>query len=129
MDLFLAEFDLFSAAPHNDLLTHIVAAAPSAVEAYVLANVGHQYAVYFPRGRFMVGLDPWTYVKKARVRWLNIEALAWTEPETIEVKWVGGRNEWGDRGQITLKTPGNEAYVALVDLVSDDALFKMELLN
>ena len=117
MDMFLGKFNLFSAAPHNDLLRHIVASAPSAMEAYVLSDIGRQYAVYFPRGRFMVGLDPWVYVNKVSIRWLNIEELTWSEPEIIEVRWEGSRDNWGHRGQVVLKTPGNESYIALLDVV------------
>jgi hypothetical protein len=120
MDLFLAEFDLFSAAPHNDLLIHVVAAAPSAMEAYVLADIGQQYAVYFPRGRFKVGLDPWVYVNKIQIRWLDIEELTWSEPKVIDIQWQGGREEWGDRTEIILKTPGNKSYIALLDVIETE---------
>jgi len=117
MDLFLEKFKLFSAAPHNDLLRHIVASAPIAMEAYVLADIGRQYAVYFPRGRFMVGLEPWVYVNKVSIRWLNIEELTWSEPEIIEVQWEGSRDEWGHRAEVVLKTPDNKSYIALLDVV------------
>jgi hypothetical protein len=90
------------------------------MEAYVLADIGRQYAVYFPRGRFMVGLDPWVYVKKVRLRWLDIEALTWSEPEVIEVHWEGSHVEWGDRAEIVLKTPGNKSYIALLDVVETE---------
>jgi hypothetical protein len=120
MDLFLAEFELFSASPHNDLLRHVVASAPSAMEAYVLADIGRQYAVYFPRGRFMVGLDPWIYVHKIQIRWLDIEALTWSESKVIDVQWQGGRDEWGDRAEVILKTPGNKSYIALLDVIETE---------
>ncbi len=117
MDMFLAKFDIFSASPHNDLLRHIVTTAPSAMEAYVMSDIGRQYAVYFPRGRFMVGLDPWVYVDKVSIRWLKIEELTWSEPEIIEIQWEGGRDDWGHRGEVVIKTPGNESYIALLDIV------------
>jgi hypothetical protein len=117
MDAFLAEFQVFTASPHNDLLRHVVAAAPSAMEAYVLADIGRQYAVFFPRGRYMVGLDPWTYANQVRVRWLNIDRLSWSEPEIVNVRWEGGREDWGDRGEILLKTPGADSFVALIDVI------------
>jgi hypothetical protein len=117
MAMFLAEFDIFSAAPVNDLLRHIVARASSTTEAYVSAGIGREYAVYFPRGRFMVGLDPWVYAKKVSVRWLDTEGLSWSEPEVADVRWEGGREKWGDRGLIVLKTPGNSSYVALIEVV------------
>jgi len=117
MDMLLQEFDIFRASPHNDLLRHSVASVPGSMKAYVSAEIGEQYAVYFPRGRFMVGLDPWTYAEKVTVRWLDIEDLSWSEPEMIKVKWEGSRDDWGHRGNIPLKTPGNEAYVALVEVI------------
>lgn len=117
MDMLLEEFDIFSASPYNDLISHRVAASRSAVEAYITADIGKEYAVYFPRGRFMIDLDPWEYVEQVRVRWLDIEELSWSEPKVVEVQWEGDRSNWGDRGMITLKTPGNEAYVALVEVM------------
>jgi hypothetical protein len=129
MDMFLREFDIFSATPHNDLLKHVVAASPSAMEAYVAANIGSQYAVYFPRGRYAVGLDPWIYVQQVRVRWLDIEGLKWSEPKIVDVQWQGSHTDWGHRGKIVLKTPGNESYVALIEVMPDDSLVEMEWLN
>lgn len=117
MDMLLEELDIFSTSPHNDLLSQAVAATPASMEAYVLANIGMQYAVFFPQGRFMVNLDPWVYVDRVEVRWLDIDQLSWSEPETVEVRWDGSRSDWGDRGTITLKTPGNNRYVALVKIV------------
>jgi hypothetical protein len=117
MEAFLAEFNLFTASPHNDLLRHVVASAPSAMEAYALADIGRQYAVFFPRGRYLVDLDPWTYVNRVRVRWLNIDNLSWSKPEIVDVRWEGGHEDWGDRGRILLKTPGAESFVAVIDVV------------
>lgn len=117
MDMLLDELDIFSASPHNDLLSYSVAAAPSAMEAYVTADIGRQYAVYFPPGRFTVDLDPWIYVDRLRVRWLDIDELSWSEPEIVEVQWEGGREDWGDRGTVRLKTPSNRPYVALLEVV------------
>ncbi|MEF8845295.1 MAG: hypothetical protein V5A59_07450, partial [Bacteroidales bacterium] len=117
MDMLLQKFDIFRASPQNDILRHIVASVPGSMEAYVCAEIGEQYAVYFPRGRFMVGLDPWIYTERVRVRWLDIEDLSWSAPEMIKVQWEGSRDDWGHYGKIPLKTPGNEAYVALVEVV------------
>ena len=117
LDMLLNEFDIFSAAPNNDLLRHIVATPSAAMEAYALADIGNAYAVYFPRGRYMVGLDPWVYADSVSVRWLNIETLEWSAPETVKLQWEGGRVDWGDRAEIVLKTPGNGSYVALVEIV------------
>ncbi|WP_111641441.1 hypothetical protein [Marinimicrobium alkaliphilum] len=117
MDMLLEELDIFSTSPHNDLLSHAVAATPAAVEAYVLANIGKQYAVYFPQGRYMVNLDPWVYVDRVEVRWLDIDQLTWSEPEVVEVRWEGSELDWGDRGTISLKTPSNRSYVVLVTAI------------
>jgi len=116
MDMLLEELDIFSASPHNDLLIHTVAATATSMEAYVTAEIGRQYAVYFPPGNNMVGLDPWIYVNKLKIRWLDIDELKWSDPEVVNVQWEGSRNEWGDRGMIILKTPSNRPYVALVEV-------------
>ena len=117
MKMLLQEFDIFRASPHNDLLRHSVASVPGAMKAYVSAEIGEQYAVYFPRGRFKVGLDPWIYAEQVRVRWLDIEDLSWSESEMVKVQWEGSRDDWGHRGRIPLKTPGNKAYVALIEVM------------
>ncbi len=65
----------------------------------------------------MVGLDPWIYTERVRVRWLDIEDLSWSAPEMIKVQWEGSRDDWGHHGKIPLKTPGNESYVALVEVI------------
>lgn len=117
MDMLLEELDVFSTSPHNDLLSNAVAATPASMEAYVLADIGKQYAVFFPQGRFMVNLDPWVYVDRVEVRWLDIDQLSWSEPEIVDVRWEGSRSDWGDRGTINLKTPGNRRYVALVKIM------------
>ncbi len=115
MRMFLDEFNIFVAAPHNDLLKPNVAAS-AVMEGYATANIGQQYAVYFPPGRFMTDLDPWVYVDEVTVRWLDIDRLTWSEPETVEVEWEGSLRDWGDRGTVTLKTPSNRPYVALVEV-------------
>ena len=117
MDMLLAEFDIFSASPHNDLLRHRVAAAPSSMHAYATANIGKQYAVYFPPGRFKIDLDPWVYVDEVKVRWLDIDNTSWSSEEIVDVQWDGSRSDWGDRGTITLKTPSQRPYVALVEIL------------
>ena len=116
MDMFLEEFDIFSAAPNNNVLRHVVASPSSAMEAYALADIGNAYAIYFPRGRYVVGLDPWVHARSVRVRWLNIDTQEWSAPEVIDLQWEGSQYDWGDRAEIILKTPGNESYVALVEI-------------
>jgi hypothetical protein len=116
MSMLLAELDIFSSSPHNDLLSHRVAVG-TMMEAYATANIGRQYAVYFPPGRYTVDLDPWIYVDELHVRWLDIDRLTWSDPEVVEVRWEGGTNDWGDRGRITLTTPSNRPYVVLLQVV------------
>lgn len=117
MSMFLEEFDLFKAAPHNDLLSSYVTLRTS-MEAYCLANQGSQYAIYFPAGRFTIDLDPWLYVDQVRVKWLDIDYGEWSEEEIMDVKWEGSFNEWGDRGTIRLTTPSNRSYIALIEVIN-----------
>jgi hypothetical protein len=116
MRLLLNELDIFSCVPHNDLLRHRVQ-VPTTVEAYVTANIGYQYAVYFPQGRYTVNLDPWVFVKKVKLRWLDIDNLRWSEPQIVDVLWEDNQHRWGYRGAITLTTPSNRPYVALIEVV------------
>ena len=58
--MLLEELDIISCAPHNDLLSSRVS-VPSTMEAYVAANFGYQYAIYFPQGRYTIDLDPRVY--------------------------------------------------------------------
>ncbi|MAL18709.1 MAG: hypothetical protein CL670_00385 [Balneola sp.] len=116
MDMLLKEFDIFTSAPHNDLLLARVP-VPSTMEAYASARIGEQYAVYFPAGRFTVNLDPWIYAEKLEVRWLDIENLTWLEPELLEVQWEGGQDDWGYRRSIRLTTPGKRPFVALINVM------------
>ncbi|WP_297088123.1 DUF6298 domain-containing protein [uncultured Draconibacterium sp.] len=116
MDMLLEKLDIFNCAPHNDLLSPRVS-VPSMMEAYATANIGHQYAIYFPQGRYKIDLDPWVYADKLKLQWLDINSLKWSEPETVEVQWEGGKNDWGYRGLITLETPSNRQCVAFLEIV------------
>ena len=116
MDMLLEKLDVVSCSPHNDLLSPRVS-VPSMMEAYVTANIGHQYAIYFPQGRYTVNLDPWVYVDRLKLQWLDINDLKWTEPEIVDVTWEGGKNDWGFRGLVSLETPGNRPCVALLEIV------------
>lgn len=116
MNMLLKKLDIVSCTPHNDLLSPRVA-VPSTMEAYATANIGHQYAVYFPQGRYIINLDPWVYVKKVKLQWLDINKLEWSEPETIEVNWEGGKHDWGYQGIVSLGTPGNRPCVAFLEVV------------
>jgi hypothetical protein len=120
MRMFLEEFDIFTSQPHNDLLVHRVP-VPSTMEAYVSASVGKQYAVYFPAGRYTVELDPWVFVDKVRIRWLDIDQLRWSEPQMVDIRWEGSRQDWGYRGSVWLTTPSNRSYVALIEVVEESS--------
>lgn len=120
MTMLLEEINIFEMSPHNDLLSSYVALEPSAMEAYCLADIGNQYAIYFPAGRYTVDLDPWLFVNKLKVKWLHIEEGTWSEEEIVEVQWEGGINSWGHRGRVRLTTPGNELYVALLEVVAPE---------
>ena len=116
MDMLLEKLDIVSCAPQNDLLSPRVS-VPSIMEAYVIANIGHQYAIYFPQGRYKVDLDPWIYADKLKLQWLDINNLKWTEPEIVEVQWEGSKHDWGYRALITLETPSNRQCVAFLEVV------------
>ncbi len=94
MDMLLEKLDIVSCVPHNDLLSPSFS-IPSIMEAYATANIGHQYAVYFPQGRYKVNLDPWVFTHKLKLQWLDINNLEWSEPEIIDVKWEGSQRDWG----------------------------------
>lgn len=119
MSMLLEEFDIFDARPHNDLLSSFVESQPSSMEAYCMANIGEQYAIYFPGGRYTIDLDPWVFMEKMRIKWLNINEGTWTEEEVVKVEWEGGISQWGHRGTVRLETPGNEPYVALLEPLKD----------
>ncbi len=116
MDMLLERLDILSCTPHNDLLSSRVV-VPSIMEAYVTANIGHQYAVYFPQGRYKVDLDPWVFADTLKLQWLDINSLEWSEPEIVEVQWDGSKHDWGFRGLITLETPSNRPCVAFLEIV------------
>lgn len=116
MDMLLEKFNIFECAPHNDLLSPLVS-VPSMMEAYCAANIGRQYAIYFPQGRYKIDLDPWVYVDKLKIQWLDINSLKWSKREIVEVQWEGSKNDWGFRGLVTLETPSNRQCVAFLEVV------------
>ncbi len=115
MSMVLEKLDIYKCSPHNDLLSPRVS-VPSMMEAYTIAEIGKQYAVYFPQGRYKIDLDPWVYADKLRLQWLDINSLKWSEPEIVEVQWEGSKNDWGYRGLITLETPSNRQCVAFLEI-------------
>jgi len=116
LDMLLEKLDIFACTPHNDLVSAIVPVS-SMMEAYITANIGHQYAVYFPQGRYKIKLDPWVYADKLKLQWLDINDLKWSEPEIVEVQWQGNKHDWGFQGLITLETPSNRQCVAFLEII------------
>ncbi len=114
--MLLEKLDIFACTPHNDHLSPRVS-VPSMMEAYATANIGHQYAIYFPQGRYKIDLDPWVYADKLKLQWLDINDLEWSEPEVVEVQWEGSKEDWGFRGLISLETPSNRPCIAFLEIV------------
>jgi len=89
------------------------------VKIYGATDIGKQYAVYFPQGRYTINLDPWVYVDELKLQWLDINDLEWSEPEVVKVQWEGGKDDWGFRGAVSLETPGNRPCIALLEVVPE----------
>ncbi len=81
--------------------------------------MGKAYAVYFPGGRATVHLDPWIYVKKVSVRWLDIASLSWGEEQILEPGWnqYHGTSWWGPHRILTLAPPNHRSHIALVRVI------------
>jgi hypothetical protein len=114
VNMFLDEFDVFNAQPYEAIST-----VGNSVDCYALADMGKAYAVYFPGGRATVHLDPWVYVKKVSVRWLDIAALSWSGEEIVEPKWdqYDGTSWWGPQRILTLAPPNHRSYIALIRVI------------
>ena len=80
MRMLTNNMDVFTCAPHSDLLSD-----RQANEAYCLANPGKEYAVYFPDGG-EVTLDTSALPKPATLRWLDIMNSKWLIAETVDAK-------------------------------------------
>jgi hypothetical protein len=80
MRLITDKMNVFTCAPHNDLLS---ARKPN--EAYCMANPGTEYAVYFTDGGEVI-LDISSLNKPATVQWLDIMKSQWSGPRRIEGK-------------------------------------------
>jgi len=103
MRILTDEMDIFTCATHNDLLSN---RKPN--EAYCMANPGKEYAVYFPNGG-EITLDI-SALPTGVLRWLDIPACKWGEPETL----TGGQ-------KAILRPPGNGSWVALLKASGDDS--------
>ncbi len=97
MRLLTNKMNIFTCAPHNDLLSD---RKPN--EAYCLANPGKEYAVYFPDGG-EVTLNVTAMKKPIAVRWLNILRCQWSDGKRIEGK-----------GRLRLRCPSRAYWAVLV---------------
>lgn len=113
-NMFLDEFDIFGAEPYE-----AIEMVGNSVDSYCLAIMGKAYAVYFPGGRATVHLDPWVYMEKISVKWLDIASLSWSDEVIIEPEWnnFDGTDWWGPQRIITLAPPNHRSYVAVVRVV------------
>ena len=76
---FTSAFDIFSCEPRPDLLS-----GAGEGEAYLLANPGRTYAVYFPKGgKATVKLEPGdgAYI----LRWFGVEASEFMDAQTLSM--------------------------------------------
>ena len=92
------QIDIFTCAPHNDLLTE-----RSANEAFCTANPGVAYAVFFPDGGNVVLNTARAEGNKISVCWLNIRQSTWQDEEIIDAK-----------KRLRLVTPTEEGYWAVL---------------
>jgi hypothetical protein len=102
MRALMREMDIFTCAPHTDLLTN-----RSRNEAYCTANPGVEYAVFFPDGGDVLLNVNAAGNRTLTVRWLHIRSGQWTgNSEALQ-------HDENDR--VRLVTPAEEGYwVALV---------------
>ena len=101
MRLLTADFDIFVATPHTDLLTN-----RSRNEAYCSAEPGKAYAVFFPDGGD-VRLDvSAANGRPLKARWLAIRESRWNgNPVSVEAD---------ANGSLRLVTPTEEGYWAVL---------------
>ena len=113
MQVFLSEFDLFNASPYEGIKMY------GASEGYALGNIGKQYAIYLPIGRYGVEFDPWIYVKKVKLKYLDIETSTWTHEEVIDMNWEDDLSLlFGHQKGIIITSPGTRACVVVVKVVN-----------
>ncbi len=101
MRMITDEMDVFSCEPHNDLLSN-----REENEAYVLANPGKEYSVYFPKGGSVA---------------LHLGAVEKTDADTISIRWLNIRKaEWENEQEIpysdsiTLSSPTESHWAVLI---------------
>jgi hypothetical protein len=89
----------FACEPNNDLLSD-----RRDNEAYLSAERGRQYAVYFPDGGSVV-LDVSDMQARPIIRWLDIERSRWHEPRSAFLD---------DQRRLRLETPGHGHWAAVI---------------
>ena len=114
MSIFLEAFDIFNARPYGGIKMY-----GTVHEGYAMANMGKQYAVYLPGGRYSVELDPWVYARKVKIRYLDIDSSIWSDEEIIELEWeyAGLNREFGYNQGISITSPANRPCIALIEIV------------
>lgn len=95
--LLTEELGVFTSTPRNDLLRD-----RADNEAYMLADPGRAYAVYFPTGG-AVTADLSKADGELKVRWLNLERSTWTDPGTLSASEA-----------VKLEAPGKGAWAVLI---------------
>ncbi|MDG5789901.1 hypothetical protein QA612_20810 [Evansella sp. AB-P1] len=110
LTLLLEQLDVFQCTPNNGLLND-----RNENEAYCMANIGDQYAVYFPEDG-SVELDHWIYGESMNLMWLNIDEQKWLEAESVKVEWETVEHEYKFKGRVRLTTPGSGSWVALLSM-------------
>ncbi|MEX1026998.1 MAG: hypothetical protein WD049_03175 [Candidatus Paceibacterota bacterium] len=91
------ELNLLDAELRNDLLGD-----RADNEAYLLANVGRQYAAYFPEGG-SVTIDLSAAVGDLRVRWMNLDEHAWSDQGVLSAA-----------ASVRLSAPGEGHWAAVI---------------
>ncbi|WP_373493457.1 hypothetical protein, partial [Aquiflexum sp.] len=109
LSMFLEEFDIFSSGSYLGIDFYAES------EGYALANIGKEYAVYLPAGRYSLELDPWLLSKKVSIKYLDFDSATWSENEILELKWEKGLSEFfGYQQGIQITSPSNRPCIAVV---------------
>jgi hypothetical protein len=92
--------NVFAVEPRNDLLSN-----RETNEAYLLAESGRQYAIYFPKdvGNSQVTLDMSGAAGQWKLKWLNIMESRWGSEQTLQ----GGK-------QVQIKKPDANHWAAVI---------------
>ena len=98
------ELDIALTSPRNDLLND-----REENEAYLIAEPGRQYALYFPEGGSVV-LDMSHASGKWNCKWINLDQAEWSDSKQLRA----GRN-------VRLTTPDKRHWIAVLMPASVDA--------